>query len=75
MEIEANLLEKMINASPEFKRIHEKHNGLKQKVEALNKLKYLTPEQEVEKKQHQKEKLIMKDQMEKLLVEHEPNIQ
>jgi hypothetical protein len=42
-------------------------------VEDLNKMKFLTPEQEMEKKQHQKEKLKMKDRLEEIVREYEKN--
>jgi hypothetical protein len=67
MEINSNLLEKVRQENTEFRELHEKHTTLKLKVEALNKTKLITPEQEVEKKKHQKLKLNLKDRMEKIL--------
>tara|TARA_B100000686_G_C16684917_1_gene914147 strand:+ start:421 stop:633 length:213 start_codon:yes stop_codon:yes gene_type:complete len=67
MEINPNLLEKVRQENTEFRKLHEKHSTLKLKVEALNKTKLITPEQEVEKKKHQKQKLNLKDRMEKIL--------
>ena len=67
MEINSNLLEKVRQENTEFRDLHEEHTTLKLKVKALNKTKLITPEQEVEKKKHQKQKLNLKDRMEKIL--------
>ncbi len=67
MEINSNLLEKVRQENTEFRELHKEHTTLKLKVEALNKTKLITPEQEVEKKKHQKLKLNLKDRMEKIL--------
>ena len=67
MEINSNLLEKVRQENTEFRDLHEEHTTLKLKVKALNKTKLITPEQEVEKKTHQKLKLNLKDRMERIL--------
>lgn len=67
MEIEKQALENILNTSVEFKRLYEQHSDLKHKVEDMNKIKFLTAEQEVKKKQHQKQKLFLKDKMELIL--------
>jgi uncharacterized protein len=67
MEINSNLIEKVRQENTEFRELHKEHTTLKLKVEALNKTKLITPEQEVEKKKHQKLKLNLKDRMEKIL--------
>ena len=67
MEINPNLLEKVRQENTEFRELHDEHTTLKLKVEALNKTKLITPEQEVEKKKHQKLKLNLKDRMERIL--------
>lgn len=67
MEINSNLLEKVRQKNTEFRDLHEEHTTLKLKVKALNKTKLITPEQEVEKKKHQKLKLNLKDRMERIL--------
>jgi uncharacterized protein YdcH (DUF465 family) len=71
MEIDPQLLDKIQNDNEEFKKLYAEHNVLKQKVGELNKLKFLSGVQEVEKKKHQKEKLKAKDRLEKLLSEYE----
>jgi uncharacterized protein YdcH (DUF465 family) len=71
MDINADLLEKVQKENKEFRGLYQEHTSLKKKVEALNKTKILTPEQEVEKKKHQKQKLSLKDRMEKILSDFE----
>ena len=71
MEINPDLLEKVQKENKEFRGLYQEHTSLKKKVEALNKTKILTPEQEVEKKKHQKQKLSLKDRMEKILSDFE----
>jgi uncharacterized protein YdcH (DUF465 family) len=67
MDINPALLEKVSKENTEFRTLYEEHTTLKHKVEALNKKKLITPEQELEKKKHQKQKLSLKDRMEKIL--------
>lgn len=67
MDINPALLEKLKQENPEFRELYEEHTLLKIKVDALNKAKIITPEQEVEKKKNQKQKLNLKDRMEKIL--------
>jgi len=71
MEINGDLLEKLMQSNFEFKKLYNEHAELKHKVEDLNKLKFMTPEQELEKKQHQKQKLKMKDRLEEIVREYE----
>ena len=74
MNINSDLLEKVQKENKEFRGLYQDHTTLKNKVEALNKKKILTPEQEVEKKKHQKQKLSLKDRMEKILSEYQSSI-
>ena len=74
MNINADLLEKVQKENKEFRGLYQEHTSLKNKVETLNKKKILTPKQEVEKKKHQKQKLSLKDRMEKILSEYQTSI-
>ena len=74
MNINPDLLEKVQKENTEFRGLYQEHTTLKSMVEALNKKKILTPEQEVEKKKHQKQKLSLKDRMEKILSEYQSSI-
>ncbi len=70
MDINPALLEKVSQENSEFRELYAEHSSLKQRVEELNKMKLITPEQEVEKKKHQKQKLSLKDRMEKILSQY-----
>lgn len=67
MEIEKDALDKILDSDDNFKRLYVEHSELKLKIEDLNKIKFLTAREEVAKKQHQKQKLILKDKMEAIL--------
>ena len=71
MDINADLLEKVQEENDEFRGLYKEHTTLKQKVEEFNKMKIITPQQEIEKKKHQKQKLSLKDRMEKILSEYQ----
>jgi len=74
MDIEPELLEKVKDGNEEFRKLFEEHCELKNRVEDLNKMKFLSPEQELEKKQIQKQKLKGKDRMEKIIGEYQANL-
>ncbi|PIQ97941.1 MAG: DUF465 domain-containing protein [Nitrospinae bacterium CG11_big_fil_rev_8_21_14_0_20_56_8] len=74
MEIDPQVLEKLKGENTEFKRLFEEHITLKNKVEELNRLKYLTSEQELEKKNYQKEKLKTKDRLEQILSQYQATL-
>ena len=67
MEIDKETLDKILNSSVDFKRLYVEHSELKLKIGNMNKSKFLTAEEEVEKKRNQKQKLILKDKMEAIL--------
>ena len=67
MEIEKEVLDKILSSNVDFKRLYTKHSELKLKIDDMNKTKFLTTEEELEKKQHQKQKLVLKDKMEAIL--------
>ena len=67
MEIGKETFEKVLNSDSNFELLYSKHSKLELKIEGLNKIKYPTPHEEIEKKQHQKQKLILKDKMEVIL--------
>tara|TARA_Y100001936_G_scaffold251983_1_gene309949 strand:- start:2047 stop:2274 length:228 start_codon:yes stop_codon:yes gene_type:complete len=71
MEISADLLEKVQKENEEFRGLYKEHITLKQKVEEFNKMKLITPQQEIEKKKHQKQKLSLKDRMEEILSKYQ----
>ncbi|MBI4698596.1 MAG: DUF465 domain-containing protein [Nitrospirae bacterium] len=54
----------------EYKKLHEEHKGLDSILAEMDKSKYLTPEEEVERKKIQKQKLQKKDRMAELIREY-----
>ena len=74
MEINQDLLEKIRTDSNEFRKLYDDHLTLKSRVEELNKMKFLTPEQEVEKKTIQKKKLQQKDRINEIVGEYEASL-
>lgn len=74
MEVDQELLEKAKQDSPEFKKLFDQHHDLKNQVESLNKLKFLSPEQEREKKNIQKQKLASKDRMDQIISEYKTSL-
>jgi uncharacterized protein YdcH (DUF465 family) len=67
MEIEKKVFNKILKSSINFEHLYSEHSKLELKIENLNKVKYPTPLEEIERKQHQKKKLILKDKMELIL--------
>jgi uncharacterized protein YdcH (DUF465 family) len=74
MDINPALLEKVRQENSEFCELYEEHSSLKIKVEEFNKMKLITPEQEIEHKKYQKLKLSLKDRMEKILSQYHESI-
>ena len=74
MEIDQDLLEKVRTSNDEFRKLYDEHLVLKTRVEELNKMKFLSPEQEVEKKTIQKKKLQQKDRMNEIVGEYEASL-
>ena len=71
MDINTDLFEKVQKENEEFRGLYKEHTTLKQKVEEFNKMKIITPQQEIEKKKHQKQKLSLKDRMEEILSDYQ----
>ncbi len=68
MEKDENaLIEHLKAENPEFRQLMEEHLQYEQQLAALNQLRYLTSDQEIEKKRIQKLKLRGKDRMAEML--------
>lgn len=61
------LIESLKKENKEFSQLMNEHKEFEERLEELNKLKYLTPEQEIEKKKIQKLKLKGKDRMNEII--------
>ena len=75
METDENaLIEHLKQIDPEFRQLMEEHLQYERQLEAFNKQRYLTSEQELEKKRVQKLKLRDKDRMAEILKEHKSRL-
>ena len=75
METEENaLIEHLKQTNSEFRQLTEQHLQYERQLEEFNNLRYLTSEQELEKKQVQKMKLRGKDRMAEILKEHKSRL-
>jgi len=68
------LIEHLKQTNPEFRQLLEEHLQYERQLEEFNKLRYLSSEQELEKKRVQKIKLRGKDRMAELLKEHKSRL-
>jgi uncharacterized protein YdcH (DUF465 family) len=71
---ESALIEHLKETNPEFRQLTEEHLRYERQLEELNNLRFLTSEQEIEKKQVQKIKLRGKDRMAEILKEHKARL-
>jgi uncharacterized protein YdcH (DUF465 family) len=71
---ESALIEQLKQTNPEFRQLAEEHLRYERQLEELNNVRFLTSEQEVEKKQVQKIKLRGKDRMAEILKEYKTHL-
>ena len=64
---EAEIINMLRIKSDEFRKIEEEHRKLDKDLDEMNKKRYLMPDEEVEKKKMQKQKLQYKDRMAELI--------
>jgi uncharacterized protein YdcH (DUF465 family) len=72
-ETEAQLFARLREENPEFNRLAEKHREFDVKISELDRIYYLTSEQERKRKELQKLKLTIKDQMHVMMRQHQRN--
>lgn len=66
-EFNEKIIKKLRAESSEFRKIEEEHRKLDERVEEIDKIKFLSTEIELERKNLQKEKLVKKDQLAKMI--------
>ena len=66
----AGIISVLRNENEEYKNLEEEHKRLEQSLKEMNKKKYLTPDEEIERKKIQKQKLQYKDRMARLVREY-----
>ncbi len=69
-ETDAQIFARLKEESPEFARLAEKHRQLDQQINGFDRIYYLTSEQERKRKELQKRKLLIKDQMYAIIRQH-----
>jgi len=67
---EEELIERLMRENEEFLKVKQAHAQLAKQLEELEKKSFITPQDEVEIKIIKKKKLVLKDQMEKILVQY-----
>ena len=73
---EREIVELLKKENEEFKKVSEEHRSLDVLLAEMdNKKRYLSPEEEVERKKIQKQKLLKKDRMAELVREYKKVIQ
>ncbi len=60
---EQEIIERLKKESEEFRKVLEEHHGLDATLAEIDRKVYLTPEEEIERKKLQKQKLAKKDKM------------
>jgi len=70
MVVEEDLVEKICRENKEFKKLWENHYELKEKIQEFERMKYLTPEEELERKNLKKIKLKEKDLIMQMVSEY-----
>ena len=64
------LIQSLMGQDEELQRYYEEHLALERQLDEMNRRLYLTPEQELERKQMQKRKLHGKDRIMEILDRH-----
>lgn len=71
---EEEIIEILKRENEEFRKLYEEHRQLDSLLDELNKRVYLTPEEEIEKKRMQKEKLYKKDKMAEMIRQYKAKL-
>jgi hypothetical protein len=67
---ETEVVDILRNQNKEYKKIEEEHRKLNQYLDEMSKKKYLSSEEEIEKKKLQKQKLQFKDRLAQIIREY-----
>ena len=66
---ENELKQKLLMESAEFRKIHEEHQTLEHKIEAIRRKTYLTEADTVDEREFKKRKLALKDRMYRMMAQ------
>jgi hypothetical protein len=64
---EQEIVEKLLKENEEFRKVNEEHHALDGVLAEMDKKVYLTPEEEIERKKLQKQKLLKKDMLAEMI--------
>jgi len=67
---EAEVIDILRNENEEYKKLEEEHRKLDEYLDEMTRKKYLTSEEEIEKKKLQKQKLQYKDRLAQIIREY-----
>lgn len=67
---ESEIIDYLYRENEEYRKLKEEHKKLEETLAEMSKRRYLTVEEEMEKKRIKKEKLIKKDRMEEIIRKH-----
>ena len=70
---ESEIVEFLKNENEEFRKLSEEHRDLDGLLSEIDSKRYLTAEEEIERKRIQKQKLLKKDRMAELVREYKKN--
>lgn len=70
---EHEIIEVLKKENEEFKKLSKEHRKLDTKLAKIDSRRYLTPDEEIERKRIQKEKLLKKDMMAAMVREYKKN--
>lgn len=73
-EMDMELVERLVGENPKFRLLFEEHQLLEKELDEYDKKRYLTPEEEFERKKIQKIKLAGKDEMARILREFSTSV-
>jgi len=64
---EQEIVERLMKENEEFRKVSDEHHKLDEVLSEIDKKVYLTPEEEIERKKLQKQKLLKKDTMAEMI--------
>lgn len=67
---ESDIAEILMQQDEQYKRLHEEHKKLDHLLEEIDRKRFLTAEEEIERKRIQKQKLLKKDSMAGIIREY-----
>ena len=71
---EQEIMERLLKENEEFRKVTEEHHKLDALLAEIDKKVYLTPEEEIERKKLQKQKLLKKDMMAEMIREFKQTV-